>query len=400
MISLSRIFKIRIVLSVLIFAAGALISGCSEDPSSVGSGILPDKISIKEYNSAIDAPVAQSANFSKVLSLNNAGIFLVGRSEGVNATSLIRFDFSIFPYKTDLLNDSLTILSAQVRLTPFYNFGDTASVLPLEVYKVYTNWSSGTITADSAGELVAPRVDRIVSGSREFFDSLYKFKISTDLVKEWLMAASSDTLGYIDNGIMLSSAANASKIVGFRSFSGDPNIIPSIELILQKPGSYTDTVVYNLLEDIHFVEGAAPSIPAGRLFTRSGMVDFTSLSFDISSVPVTASINKATLTLHIDSLSSRWGDEYNDALVAFFMSDSASKTYESVTSGRLNRSGWTYTGEVTSIITRMRFQKNNQGFAISPGSQVEGVERFVFYPPTHPDTTLRPVLKIYYSEAE
>lgn len=399
MISLSRIFKIRLFLYLAVFVSAIFFPACSEDPSSVGSGILPDKISIKEYNSASDAPVAVSSNFSKVISLNNAGIFLVGRSEGVSAASLIRFDFSIFPYKTDLLNDSLVILSAQVRLTPFYNFGDTASALPLEVYKVFNNWSSGTITNDSLAELIAPRVNRILSGSQQFFDSLYKFNITTDLVKEWLLAAS-DSAGFVDNGIMLSSANTASKIVGFRSFSADPNIIPSIELIVQKPGSYTDTVVYSLLEDIHFVEGAKPNIPAGRLFTRSGFVDFTSLAFDFSAIPPGASINKAVLTLHIDTLNSRWGDEYNNSLAAFFMSDSSAKTYEGITNGRLSRSGATFTGEVTSIITRMRFQNNNQGFAISPGSQVEGVERFVFYPPGYADPALRPVLKVYYSVAE
>lgn len=389
----------RGIKALLFLLAMLAAAGCGDDPASVGSGLIPDKVSIKEYDSETDSVVKSSENFRRVVSLNSASYFLAGRADGITASSLIRFDFSIFPYKTDLKNDSLIIRSAKVRLSPFYYYGDTSSQLPLEVYKVYNNWSSGTLTNDSIPDLIVPRENLIVPGSQFTSDSVYTFNLQNSIVKEWLYSAS-DTTGFVNNGILITGAANATKIAGFRSFSTDENIIPSIELVLEKSGTYVDTVIYFLLEDIHVLEGGALSLPADRMLVRSGFVDLSKLYFDISKLPAGAIINKAVLTLHVDTLNTKTGDNFENILYAYFMSDSVTNQYENATSSQLNRVGATYTGEVTSIITRMRFQNNNQGIAITPGSFTDGVERFVLYSTTHPDVNLRPRLKIYYSVAE
>jgi len=385
--------------TLLFLSALLLVSGCGDDPASVGSGLIPDKITIKSYDSETDSVTKSSANFRRVVSLNSASYFLAGRADGITASSLIRFDFSIFPYKEDLRKDSLIIRSAKVRLTPFYFYGDTSVHVPLEVYKVYNNWSSGSLNNDSIPDLIAPRVNLIESGSQFSSDSVYTFNLKTPLVKEWLYSVS-DTTGFVNNGILITGAPGADRIAGFRSFSTDEMIIPSVELILEKSGAYVDTVIYFLLEDIHLIEGGNLTLPGDRLLVRSGFTDFSKLHFDLSKLPAAAIINKAVLTLHVDTVNTKTGNNFENVLYAYFMSDSLANTYENITSSQLNRSGATFTGEVTSIITRMLFQENNQGIALTPGSITDGVERFVLYSTTHPDPALRPRLQIYYSVAE
>ncbi|GMU85416.1 MAG: hypothetical protein AMXMBFR48_06580 [Ignavibacteriales bacterium] len=389
----------RGIKALLMLLAMLIITGCGDDPSSVGSGLIPDKITIKDFDSELDSVNKSSGSFRKVVSLNGASFFLAGRADGITASSLIRFDFSIFPYKTDLKNDSLIIRSAKVRLTPFYFYGDTSSHVPLEAYKVYNNWSSGSLNNDSIPDLIVPRENLIVPGSQTSSDSAYTFNLQNSIVKEWLYSVS-DTTGFVNNGLMITGAAGGTRIAGFRSFSTDEYIIPSIELVLEKTGSYVDTVIYFLLEDIHVVEGGALTLPADRLLVRSGFVDFSKLYFDLSKLPAGAIINKAVLTLHVDTVNTKTGDNIENLLYAYFMSDSLANKYETITASQLSRAGATYTGEVTSIITRMLFQNNNQGIALTPGSLSDGVERFVLYSTTHPDPLLRPRLQIYYSVAE
>jgi len=389
----------RGIKALLMLLAMFALAGCGDDPSSVGSGLIPDKITIKDFDSETDSVTKSSESFRKVVSLNGASFFLAGRADGITASSLIRFDFSIFPYKTDLKNDSLIIRSAKIRLSPFYYYGDTSSHVPLEAYKIYNNWSSGTLNNDSIPGLIVPRENLIVPGSQFSSDSVYTFNLQNSIIKEWLFSAS-DTTGFVNNGLMITGATGATRIAGFRSFSTDENIIPSIELVLEKAGSYVDTVIYFLLEDIHLIEGGALTLPANRLLVRSGFVDLSKLYFDLSKLPTGAIINKAVLTLYVDTLNTKTGDNIENLLYAYFMADSLSNTYENITSSQLNRVGATFTGEVTSIITRMLFQNNNQGIAITPGSLSDGVERFVLYSTTHPDSLLRPRLQIYYSVAE
>jgi len=115
-------------------------SSCSEDPSSVGSFLVPADIRIHSDTLKADSSATHRFPLS-----GNSSTLLLGMYQGDEARLLLQFGIP------SGYADSL-VVSARVRLTPRYWFKDSLGTLDFTIHKILIPWDESKITyADTNG---------------------------------------------------------------------------------------------------------------------------------------------------------------------------------------------------------------------------------------------------------
>ena len=371
---------------------------CSNNPNPIGAQLVgSDLVNVKTLDSYADSLHQTSSYFKSSVNLSSSSYLFLGKKNNAQASALIKFYVSLpDSMNQDLIANNAQVISSIIKLPTGYTFGDSTASLDFSVHKINNPWTSSSYNADNIGALSFDPTD--VSSNRTVTDSLTTFNISNSLSTSWLVAAA-DSVDSTIYGIYLIPSSGSQKILGYNTASTTTNI--TLQLIIQKAGTYTDTVSFSPLQDLSVITGSLPSVNHEDIVVQSGIEINSKLWFDISKIPSNAVINYADLTLSPDSSAQLFGSTFYNSLLASNLEDSASALPDSSSTSLYNviisLSGNKYVGNVTPIVQKWLSSKNNQGLLLEAEGNLLGLELFALKGSNASDLQLRPRLRITYT---
>ena len=387
--------SIRSIFLTLFVLVSLIHFSCSDSPSSLGSDLLSqDLINILELDSAKDSLFQSASVYKKVIELSSANRLLLGKKDNIEAGILIKFlIFFADSIKQQLTNNELFVLSAKVEFTKNYTFGNSTAPIDFSVHKINNNWSTG-FTSDSLAILTYDAND--ISFSKTFSDSINGFNFDTQTALNWLKASADSSIP-IDNGLYIKPAMSSEKIVGFQALTIEDLTIPSLKIIIQKTGVYSDTLSYFPSVDLSVVSGSLPDVGTENIGIQAGLNSEARLFFDLSSLPKDIVVNYAQLILTVDTIKTITGSSFTNSVRVNYITDSTNLAIDSTFSLFLDRDANTFKGSVTSFIQRTLIENNNQGLLLSASDKINGVELFAIKGSNAAVFTERPNLQIIYT---
>jgi hypothetical protein len=373
-----------------------LLTGCNDSPSDLGSNLVSqDGVNVVKFNSATDSIFQSSRSFKYVYSLASSSIILLGQAENVNSKILMKFVFA-FPdsVKQDIINNNIVVKDSWIEMFKAYQFGDSTAFFDYDVYKVNNFWTS-SFSADSFATLSYDIIDKSSNHQIEN-DTIYSFGIDNSLALPWLQNYS-DTLLGSNNGILISPKLNTNQVVGFTAYNFNAVNDPRLKIVFEKTGSYTDTITGYVSSDISIVLGNLPSVGIENIAIQSSLTSEVNLFYDFSKIPKDAVINSAKLTLYVDTLETKTGSTYLNSLRVYLFADTTSYLLNSNFVSVLNRSGATFSGDITGLVRAIHGGIDNLGFLVKAANEIDGVEIFALKGSNAADVAKRPNLEIVYS---
>ncbi len=389
--------KIKILI-VFIFTS-LIFYGCQNGPSSIGSALIPngDLTQVNIWNSSANSANQKLISYKTKIDLGKSGTVLVGRYKQIVSKALVFFPVSMpDSLLTALKSDSLNVLSAWINIYPKYTLGNKSSFFALNVYNILSNWYPYKFDEDSLALLQYDKTN--IATMKEVSDSLIKFSISNKIAKQWLQEK-------IDNnvpknyGLLLEPTFTTQKIIGFQGLSLNPsNLLPTLYVRVEKPGSFIDTLKASPQKDIHVIEGNPPIVSNSEVLLMDGFVLRGKIWFDVSQIPKGAAINKATLKLFADSTKTFFGSIPSDSIAVEMLQDSTTDSVLTYTyTAFLLRKNFEYSGDISRFVQRWIDQGNNQGAIIRLSDEERALNAVAIFRNNAPDAAKKPQLIIYYT---
>lgn len=375
------------------------LNSCSDDPSSIGSNLLrSDYISVAGFDSQVDSLSQSSSYYKKVIPLGLSSKILLGRNGDTEASVLIKFVFSIDDsMKDDFLAGNIVINQAYIELTPAYTFSDTLAPLDFSVHKINDYWSITQFTADSLQFLSYENDD--LSSNKNFTDTLYTFDIDNSLVLSWLKS-SIDTSLEKNLGIFFKPDMISGKIVGFEALTSTSSDAAKLHIVIEKLGSYTDTIRGYIFGDVSAVSTELPILPAGEIAVQAGSSLQSKIFLDLSNLPKNIIINRAELIIQEDTLNSVVGTSLGTNLQGFIITDADSNIVIESSKITFAKSDNIYTGDISAWVDYWYSGEENLGMLIRPTPLVDGLNLVALKGSDYPVEFERPRLKIVYTTRE
>ena len=377
------------------------IVSCNDSPTDLGTKFLSqDGVEVLKLDSSIDTINQTSYSFKNVFSLGTSSQLLLGKAENITSNVLLLFVFAIpDSIKEELALRNLTVIDSYVEMNKNYSFGDSNAVFDYSVYKVNERWLSSTFTADSFAFLDYDNSIDLSFNRTTANDTVYSFHLDTTLTSSWLQNYV-DTTVSSNYGILLSPTDNTQKVLGFTAFNVNGQNDPRLRIVVQKPGAYIDTIVGYIASDISVVLGDIPNVGTENIVIQSSLTSEAKLIFDFSVVPEDVVINLATLTLTVDTLATKTGSSFSNRLSVYLLADSATNKLNPNFVYTLDRSGATFTGDITNILRAWNNRVDNQGLLIKSTLEFWGLETFVLKGSNAALIEQRPRLEIVYSRGK
>lgn len=387
--------SIRRIFFTLALIISLLQISCSETPSSLGADLLPrDLLNISELDSSVDSLYQSSNIYKRVIALSSADRLLLGKKDNVEAGILIKFliyfDDSI---KQQLLNNEVSVLSAEVKFTKNYTFGNSTSAIDFSAHKINSGWSI-RFTSDSLPLLNFDAAD--IGFNKSFSDSINSFNFDTQLALSW-MKARADSSAPANNGLYLKPSISSEKIIGFQALTVEDLPYPLLDIVIEKTGVYIDTLSYFPSVDLSVVSGSLPDAGTENIAIQAGLNSEARLFFDLSSLSKEIIINYAELTLTVDTLKTVTGTSFTNSLRVNYITDSTNNSIDSSLLVFLDRDSNIFKGNISLYVQKAIIQNNNQGLVIAAGDKLNGVELFAIKGSNAAVFTERPRLQIKYT---
>jgi hypothetical protein len=381
---------------LLIGIISIVLYSCSENPISVGLGLLKnDYLNVKEIDSYGDS-LKQSSTYAKytIPLTSSLSSLLIGKAHNVTASSLIQFYIYLADtIKTDLLDGAATVTYADVTMYPNYVFSDSNLTMDFSVNRVSNNWTVAGVDADSINALGLDQTD--LSSNRVFTDTVASFNLNKSYVLNLLKYAADSTLGH-DHGIYFKPRSSSQKVVGFTT-TNSSSYYPTLRVVLYKADDYSDTLTFSPAQEASIVTGTVPVVSSQDMLVQSGLVINSRLLFDVSALPKNTLINYAKFTLTLDTTATIVGSSYVNELTVLLLTDSTARAYDSTQSIILTRSGNTFTGNIAAYVQSWIDKGINEGLLIQVAYQYDGLELFAIKGSNAADRSLRPRLQITYT---
>ncbi len=393
---LIRLFKILIITSALI----TILVSCTDEITSIGKNLLPNKdiIDILFINSEEGAFEQQSKYYTDSLSLTTSSVLLMGKHDNVESTMLMKFLIFLPDSIKDAVNDeTLQVLSSTMELVPIYTYADKSNHFDFNVHKINSTWNSLTFDKDSLSSLNYDDID--LSSNRNYTDTLISFDFDKELTQQWLNYSAADDQASNNNGIYFNYEASSDKVVGFPAISyGVDNKLARLKIVVNVPGSFTDTVEVEVTSDVHVVLGDLPVGNQENIFIQGGIVVRANLMIDVSQIPDNTIINKATLKLSYDESESLIGTKTSDSLGVAALTDyNANELDETLPPALMKREGSTYTGDITRFVQSWVSNQENHGLQIFLVNEIITVNKVALKGASPADPNLKPYLEIIYT---
>ncbi|MGD0339184.1 MAG: DNRLRE domain-containing protein [Bacteroidota bacterium] len=368
------------------------ISGCSDNPSSLGIDLIPQEDFLN-----VDTLTVYSTTerlYQSRHPLGSSQTIAVGRAESLEAYVLI--SFLSMP---DTMAGS-TVNSVELTLFPNYIIGDSTGTVSFDVCELMSGWSESSFTWDSLA--ILPFDGTVVgsfTGAVTDSDSVV-VSISPQLISKWFSNAANILPTY---GLLLKPnrpAAPGQVIRGFESFQGTR--IPYIRIIATQ-NSQIDTFTLSTGYDTYVVNGSPVVDPLKSIYIQPTLGYNTLLTFDVSKLPRDALIHQAIMELTSSSGYSFYSRPTTDSVLATFIVDSTAQSDFYDSSPPIStRTGNVYSMNIATMVQRWGRGFPNQGVRIKAYDDYRGsyslgtVNPFIFYN-SKSDISLRPRLKILYS---
>jgi len=391
--------KFHFVFIFLLLAVITLVLACNDEPSSIGIEILEsDYIIVKTFDSQIDTIEQNSSFFRRVVPLGSSDWILIGKyetaSQSLASSTLLKFVFG-FPdsIKQDVQEDSINVLDSWIILTNKYVYGDTLASMDFTTHKVNSLWSANTFTVEDLPGLQYDPDD--ISSDFSASDTLYSFHLNGDVVYGWIQN-SVDTGLAKNYGLYLEPTSSSNKIIGFQALTPLSSEAAKLFVVIEKPGSYVDTVNGFVSGDISAVAGTEPILSPGLIGTQSSVTMNSKLTFDIGVLPVGLVINKAELILTKDTLNSVFGSSINNTLHVFYLTsnDSIQTTGNPIS---LTFKDNQYSGDITGFVRSWISKDENFGMLIQSGNQSLGTDIFAIKGSDYSEVTERPRIVVTFT---
>jgi len=389
--------RISAILTIFIISISFL--GCEDEPSAIGIELIASElISVRTFDSQTDTLDQNSSHHKKVIQLGASSKILIGKHEDIEASSLLKFIFGLADtLKDDIKAGDVNVNEAWIELTNRYVFIDSNEVMDFTVHKVNNSWDPFKFTIDSLPKLSYEVID--ISSNKEITDTNYVFNIDTDVVLAWMKNAA-DTSLEKNYGIYLKPVDNSGKVVGFQAFTAISSQAAKLTLVIEKTGSYVDTINGFIFADVSVVDGDLPVLPPEDIAVQSSISANSIIAFDLSDVPKGVVINSAELIIQRDSINTVTGSSFTNNLKAFIVEDSTAKEVDEGGAFTLSFKDNSYLGDITSYVRIWINENRNQGLMLRSGNDIEGLELFALKGSSAADYSERPRLKIVYTVKE
>ena len=386
-------FFLKSIIVTLFF--GLLSFGCSEDPTSVGSKLIPGS----EKFSAHDTSITSIRDTTFTFKGPNGGGFniLVGNSSTVDASALLQF-FTTIP-------DSLTTVhidTVKLSLTVTYTWNPAPSSADFIIQEVTTPWSSATVTVDSVLNLSPSLPGSFANKDSIIFGNVVTALIDSSIVRKWINITV-DTSKPRFFSIALKAAGNNTGIWGFSQFG--TTAPPSLKIYYSKNG-VRDSIDLNFGSGTFFAT-KTPSPPSGFIEMQGGISIRSKINFDLTPISDSigrAIVNNATMELTLNNEASQLGAGTPDSVLALIGGsdahpDSVSTAYYAFgyRKDATQTTNSVYTFNVTSIAQQWISNPSTyKGVVLRSLSDESSVDKLLFY--SSKDSTRAPRLSITYTK--
>jgi hypothetical protein len=391
--------KLALSLLAICIISSIIFLSCSDEPSSIGVDLLEgDFVTVSTFDSQDDSVYQSSSDFKKVVSLGFARRILIGKRDDVEASTLMRFIFVINDtLRQDFLDGNIQINESIIDLDPVYTYADTMEAFDFTVHEITSNWTSNGFTSDSLPDLTYESAD--LSSNKNFTDSLYSFNLGNELVLSWIKFSIDSSQGS-NKGIYYKPTASSGKVVGFQALTLTSTTAAKLNIVIEKSGSWIDTINGFIFEDVSVAETGSSSLPKDWIGIQSSITFQSRLFFDLSEADSDVVVNNAELLLTIDSLNTVTGSSFNNNLIAFRVTDSTTNAFDESFSVTLIKVNNSYIGDITSFVNFWLNSRDNYGLLIRSQSYIEGLELFAIKGSNAPLLSERPRLKIVFTRLE
>ncbi len=334
---------------------------------------------------------AASDTFYQTFVANGSSPYLyLGQCNGKKTWSLILFSN---------LPDSGTVDSALVTLHTHHIFGQTSGFFTASVHLILKEWNPTEITWETfdnsfIGEEIANveiSADQISANNDTMALS---FHLPPATVQSWI-DSTTDSLNY---GILLMYQSAPFIVEFFSNNTEELEYRPTLTIYLKQDTTKEGSVTYPRKDT--FIASTEQEPNFTRLFVNNGTALRSLIYFSIDSLPEDATINRALLTLHADTLLSFPDNESFD-LITYPVTNNTwpipAVPFDSTTMGWSTLEGDSISINVTNIVQKWTSGKNeNYGFILMGKNEKRDIFGRAFYS-TSCDSLYQPTLEIFYS---
>ncbi|MBI5216105.1 MAG: DNRLRE domain-containing protein [Ignavibacteriae bacterium] len=366
--------------------------GCSDDPNSVGIGLLPpqDSVGIRTLTTIA---TLDTSYLSRIMGGSTRQ--LVGMDEGIEARAIIQF--SGIP--TDAPN--AIIDTAILRFPITYRFKDSVGEFGLHIRRMIRSWTKDSLTWDSTNvpTLVSTVDDTSFLKNITVLDSTIEMRVDA-VVRKWFH----DTLKLSSPyGIVLIPTSTSNIIIGASTvYVSSTDSRPELYISYRSDTNTSrSTLTLKPFQQVFVANGSIPLTTDSLFYLQAGIAYRGKLHFDLSLIPKQASITAATLQLSLEKNQSLRNSQTSNSFIAHLDLDGASPPKLSsltATGSFASDTATIISLDVKTLVQQLASKKvSNNGFVIRAGNEFISADRYAFYSNVASDSTLRPQLKITYT---
>ncbi len=380
---------------------GVLISGCKDDPTSIGEQLIPeeDKISIFASNSNDNDINQNSRSFRETDEFSFASRSLLGMIDQSKYTTLSKFTMSI-PDSVRSAVDSgkLAITKTWMELPVDYRLGERSAPFSFTVHEIISSWSAIGFNSDSLAQLQY-RSENLASNIVEEGDTLVTLDFDNDIIMNWIEQIMAGDFINIP-GIILIPEMSSQKVLGFRAVgtSAPESGIPTIYSVVEVPGELLDTLIATPFSDVYVPEGPDLVEKEERIYVQGANIYRSNLLFELSELPENITINNSVLRLYVDDTESFLGTAGTDSILVYSIQDSATMALDTLSRTRLRRTDNYFEGALTTITQVTLTREENHGVNLRLEQELSTANKIAFYGSDASDKALRPLLTIIYTK--
>jgi hypothetical protein len=391
-----KILSLIITFSLALIYSSLYISGCADNPTSLGKNFLPpnDTTGVKVFDSYTDTMQFTSRNIRKYVNTSASPNLIVGQSGNYNSKALIKF------YNLSQSYDSAVVNSAvlQLKYDNYYfptAHSDSLGNISFDIYTVERDVNYGTVTVDSINSTLFGTVSQGNYTGSPVDTQTLNINLNSLLVQNWLSYAADTSHGVHNYGIVLYPNTSSAVLKAFYSGVTAPGLRPLLRIILTK-GGQTDTITTDETQTVSLVTTSFNPDP-GIFRLQGGVSYIQTLRFTQNKIPPTATINDAQVILTLDSADSKFSTQTAYQIIAYYISDTSNGITTETGLYYGNPSGNQYTIRIIQPFQRWVQGQTNWGIEIVPYNQTYNLDLFTFYDINAADHSKRPRVIIKYT---
>lgn len=396
-----------LILAVLITCSIGLsvfVTGCADEPSSLGLDFIVDTGSVVLFDSNVDTMQITSTNRKVYTNTSGSVNLMVGKERNYDSKALLKFRNLDTGYANAIVNSAKLILKYNNYYFPATQ-SDSLGQISFDVFKILKELDLGKITIDSVNNNTFGTVSQgNYTGSPTSDSQEVSISLNTTMVKDWLKHASDSGYSVKNYGIVLSPGNSSNVIKAFYSSASLVSNVLKPELyVIVTRNNDIDTLRYDATATLSLVNNPSIAQSNEYFYLQAGIAYIQILKFDMSNIPTNATINDVQLYLTLDPANSVIQKKAESVIRASQITDTAGLVIENFAYIGLPPSIENkYVIRLVSPFHVSPFQRwlmggTNYGLYIYPTTLQTNLDLYTFYNTNAADAQKRPRLVIKYT---